>query len=176
LNVIANQTDAENAFITARVDAINTGKVRATANPSATYSVGRNVEPLKIGDPTSVNGQFADMETAMKTRIITALGLDTLTEANDIANANKMAEALIIQLGQDNEEFRAFINDLQAESPKFDVLLNDTTLAMSAPQSATRLAKTTIIANPDLTKGVMKTPKGTFTLEIPNHEENNKTV
>jgi hypothetical protein len=49
--------------------------------------------------------------TAMKAQIVTALGV-TGAEAT---KANALAEALIIQLGQDNEEFRAFVDDLTAE-------------------------------------------------------------
>jgi hypothetical protein len=67
----------------------------------ATFNVPANYGPIKMG-----------LENALKEQIVTALGIGG---ADNITKANAMAQALITQLGQDNQEFLAFINDLQAE-------------------------------------------------------------
>jgi hypothetical protein len=87
-----------------------------------TYDAGGRITPaIQIGDSVDVSTQFATMITAMKTQIVTQLGL-TGTEQS---KAEKMAEALIIQLGQDNEEFRAFIDDLGAKGTFSTALSHD---------------------------------------------------
>ncbi|GHU07928.1 hypothetical protein FACS1894151_03010 [Spirochaetia bacterium] len=69
-----------------------------------------------------------DLETAMKTQIIAALGLVT------VSNADKMAEALIYQL-QDTEELRALKTDL--ENKGYDIILNrQSDLAQVGTQSS----------------------------------------
>jgi hypothetical protein len=158
-----NVTAAATAFDTARNVIIGT----LSSTTAGNYSVGRSIGNISgIGTKTRVDIQFGEMITAMKLQITEALGITGET------NADKMAEALIIQLGQDNEEFRAFINDLQAEGVFSDLLNAISWLASTNSQSNTRLAKATIIANPDLTKGVMKSEKGSFTWEIPQQENN----
>jgi hypothetical protein len=99
---------------------------------------------LNIGEGTSVYAQFADMKTAMKTRIINSLGLTGVT------NADAMAEALVIQLAQDQEEYRAFIDDITGEHLMDGWLANYAgPVASVSPQSAVRLAAVSPEANFD---------------------------
>jgi hypothetical protein len=61
-------------------------------------------------DTPGNSGDLRDaLANAMKAKIVTALGL------TGVANADAMAEALVIQLGQDMSELDAFIEDLQLE-------------------------------------------------------------
>jgi hypothetical protein len=115
---------------------------------AGTYIGGGRTSSLNIGSDADVhNGQFVQLMTAMKTQIVNALGLTGVT------NADKMAEALIIQLGQDNEEFRAFIDDLGAEgltnalSPGHDYSTGAFVVASAGMQSGPKLAA----VNPDTT-------------------------
>jgi hypothetical protein len=64
---------------------------------------------LNIGTSGNFVALMTNLKGEMKTQILAKLGLTGVT------NADAMAEALIIQLGQDNEEFRAFIEDLTKE-------------------------------------------------------------
>jgi hypothetical protein len=91
------------------------------------------------GNYGNITLQLDEMQGILKTQIVTALGLDTLA-GGQLANADDMAEALIIQLGQDHEEYKALVNDLQAEG-RFGNLFNDTIkFASLGSQSSTRLA------------------------------------
>jgi hypothetical protein len=80
-------------------------------NTSGTYDKNGRGTALNIGTESDFNALMARLLTAMKAPVVTALGV-TGAEAT---KANALAEALIIQLGQDNEEFRAFVDDLTAE-------------------------------------------------------------
>jgi hypothetical protein len=139
---------AEDAFKSVRDAAIAAGGITATT--PGTCEVGRGIADLQIGTGTSVAAQFADMITKMKTQIITQLGL------TGVANADAMANALIIQLGQDNEEFRALINDIQAES--LDFALNYDYSTGAAAVSSVGEQSTTRLASVDVTfdKGELK--------------------
>jgi hypothetical protein len=121
--------EAENAFKLARDPLAAAGLITATTTGTI---VPRSTE-LHIG--SNVSAQFADMETGMKTRIISALGLTGVT------NADAMAEALVIQLAQDQKEYRAFIDDITAEG-LLSTGLGDYQVPVAAvgPQSAVRLA------------------------------------
>jgi hypothetical protein len=99
-------TIAEDAFKAARSQLVN-----ISSTLTGKYTVGRGVADLNIGKGSSVTQQFDDMMKIMKAYIVAQLGVTGAEESK----AQTMAEALIIQLGQDNEEFRAFVDDLQAE-------------------------------------------------------------
>jgi len=101
----AAATTAEGAFA-ALLPAAGEGAY----NTSGVYDNGRSTL-LNIGSPADFNALNGRLLTAMKAQIVAALGV-TGAEAT---KANALAEALIIQLGQDNEEFRAFVDDLTAE-------------------------------------------------------------
>ncbi|MDR2619437.1 MAG: hypothetical protein LBC62_11265, partial [Treponema sp.] len=79
-----------------------------------------------------------EIQSGLKSQIVTALGL---TGDN---NANKMAEALIIQLGQDNEEFRALIDDFKTRETDLSYALNSNyaqyLTAQAQTQSGIKLA------------------------------------
>lgn len=121
-------TLSENAFKDARQQII--AYITPTADEDGMYAVGRNMEDLKIGDTDSVTLQFADMKRAMKNQIVSALGL------TGVANADNMAEALVIQLGKDNEGFRAFVRDLQEEGLNTALNLDYTDYGYSQVASA----------------------------------------
>jgi hypothetical protein len=102
-----NIAAAVESFKNARHPLASGGLIPPTA--PGTCSTGRGIPVLNIGTPGSVNGQFTAMKAEMENQIIDALGL------TGIENADKMAQALVIQLAQDQEEFRAFIDDITAE-------------------------------------------------------------
>jgi hypothetical protein len=84
--------------------------------PTGTYEVRGN--GIKIGS----NGRFIQLNDrtlipAIRSQIVEALGI---TQSYNETNANEMAKALIVQLGQDNEEYRAFVDDLIAENENED--------------------------------------------------------
>jgi hypothetical protein len=139
----AASSDFQTALTTARDQAVLESLTIRTlygdwTNPRGTKIVG-------FGDGVN-SGAFQDLMSIMKTKIVDALGL------TGVANADKMAEALIIQLGQDNEEFRALIGDFQKanELNKSDLtnwpnditnaLDGSYTIAQVQPQSSTHLA------------------------------------
>jgi hypothetical protein len=75
----------------------------------------------------------------MVSQIVTALGITGAEQSK----AEAMARALVIQLGQDHQEFKAFINDLQAEKTNYHVdytILDRTDIAQVGPQSNVKLA------------------------------------
>jgi hypothetical protein len=98
-------TDAETAFLDA-VHAIPS-ESGFPQNPN-TYNNGRGTIFNNIGNGVEFGGLLVNLSAEMKTQIIDALGVT----GKD--NAESMASALITQFG-DNEEFRAFVDDLQAE-------------------------------------------------------------
>ena len=83
------------------------------------------------------------LEDQMVTRIVDALGLSGLT-GQELTNAKEMAKALVIQLGQDHQEFKAFIDDLEKEQTNYSVdysqVLNSTNIAQAGAQSSVKLA------------------------------------
>jgi hypothetical protein len=105
------QTTMENDFATA-LSAI--GKTV----PSGTYDNGRG-SGIKIGS----NGAFIQLNetllNVLRGKIVMALGI---TQYYNEDNAHEMAQALVIQLGQDGEEYRAFVDDLKAEGTFSSVL------------------------------------------------------
>jgi hypothetical protein len=125
------------------------------------YKTARGLTGLSLGDTSSniyinrgrvqvatgsITSQLNQIQAAMETQIVEALGLDTLT-GEQLARANAMADALIIQLGQDHEEFTAFVNDLQASGSTFSTALgwdykieSIAQIASLGSQSSTRLA------------------------------------
>jgi hypothetical protein len=133
---------------------------------------------LDIGNIGTFNLQTGEMQAVMRGQIIEALGLDGLTGDQQTA-AQQMADALIIQLGQDREELRAFKDDLTAEAdeekgnrPAFAQALNYQvgsgmqTVAQAGTQSNVRLARLDDGAafSPELVKGAYGTKyTGSFT-------------
>jgi hypothetical protein len=101
---------------------------------------------LAIGEKNAVNAQFTYMQNKMADLIVSKLGITG--DSTLMTNAQNMAKALVIQLGQDQQEFAAFIKDLQEEdqnynssSHKFDNVLNSTAaIAGISTQSNIRLA------------------------------------
>ena len=90
------------------------------------------------------------LEDQMVARIVDAWGLSGLA-GQERTNANEMAKALVIQLGQDHQEFRAFIDDLEKEQTNHSVdysqVLNSTNIAQAGTQSNVKLASVDAAAN-----------------------------
>jgi hypothetical protein len=112
---------------------------------------------VKIGSHTSAPSLARDrfdyccteLENQMVARIVTALGITGAEQSK----VEAMARALVIQLGQDHQEFKAFVNDLQAEQTNYTVsytILDRTDIAQVGPQSNIKLAS----VNPE--KGVRR--------------------
>jgi hypothetical protein len=146
----------------------NTGISTATDR----YVIARNLTGLSFADTSSstqtyrgqllgnigdYDGQLAQIKTEMKAQIVEALGLDTLT-GGQLANANAMADALIIQLGQDHEEFHAFVDDVVASNYTYAMgwsySAGKTTLSSLGSQSSTRLASIDTTFDPEKLKGL----------------------
>jgi hypothetical protein len=134
-------TDKEDEFKGYRDPLASEGLIPATV--SGTYLPPRGAA-LNIGSSISVTAQFTAMENAMQSQIITALGIE------NNANNQNIAKALIIQLFQDLEEQKAFIEDIVAEglanAYNYD---GENILASASPQSAVRLAAVSPEANFD---------------------------
>jgi type II secretory pathway pseudopilin PulG len=89
---------------------------------------------LNVGNEAEFNALCGRLVAAMTPQIVAKLGFSG-------ANANEVAKALIIQLGQDHEEFKAFINDLEAETGCDSVLgYTGFTVASAGSQSNEKLA------------------------------------
>jgi hypothetical protein len=134
-------TAAVNAFVTARNKIIGSITAANMVHDSGYYHAGRGVPLMYIGDNTSVDQQFVDMEDQMANRIVTALGITGAEQSK----AEAMARALVIQLGQDHYEFQVFMDDLQAEQTNYAVdysalLADNTVAAQVGPQSNVKLA------------------------------------
>jgi hypothetical protein len=142
------RNDSNNGLNTAVSDFNNTRSSISDSDFPAevygTWSNGRGA--LAIGEVNSVNAQFTYMQNKMADLIVSKL--DITGDSALMTNAQNMAKALVIQLGQDQQEFATFIKDLQKEdenynssSPKFDSVLNSTAaIAGISPQSSIRLA------------------------------------
>ncbi|MDR2133966.1 MAG: hypothetical protein LBP27_02570, partial [Treponema sp.] len=97
--------------------------------------------------------------------ILMALELDTLTGA-DLDNARAAALALVIQLGEDAEELRAFMDDVAkvglalGNGTKIeDYKCQESMVAQTAPQSGTRLAHVDAKFSPELGKRRRQAPQ-----------------
>jgi hypothetical protein len=119
--------------------------------PAGKYDAGRGNIFQFSGGNDSLNDYFTitlnpALIAEMKTQILAKLGLNGLTGAQ-LTNANAMAEALIIQLGQDHKEITAFYDDLVKETG-FGVALAE--VAQANSQSDIKLAA----VNPVIRRGV----------------------
>jgi hypothetical protein len=94
-------TEAVNDFISKRTTA-------GVTNASNTANFNIRGTNIPIGNSALVNAQLAELKNTMIGQITSNLGISG-------TEANKLAEALIIQLGQDQEELRAFRTDLEKE-------------------------------------------------------------
>ncbi|MDR2617963.1 MAG: hypothetical protein LBC62_03740, partial [Treponema sp.] len=87
---------------------------------------------------TNHDAVLAGMMAQMKTRVVAALGL------TDVTNADAMAEALLTQIAQDHQEFTAFVEDMTKQGMfagrTADLFRTHQYIAQSQTQSATKLA------------------------------------
>jgi hypothetical protein len=144
-------TDFQTLIDTARTEAAGDDTAGTIRPLTHNWNNGRNAAISNYNSASNGNGPQDgvfkyDLMNIMKKKITDALGL------TGVENADKMAEALIIQTGQDNEEFRALIDDFQKATEL--AIAGDTTythnltnvlnatynIAQTQPQSLPRLA------------------------------------
>lgn len=154
--VAAAITAAVADFKSARAAVLSADSTIPTTNDSQVYAGPRGID-VPIGNDASVDTQLTAIGNVMKNKIIAALGL------TGVANADKMAEALVIQLCQDHEEFRAFVDDITAEG--LNVLNYQGPVASVAPQSNVKLAAVNPESafDPELTKTAYSKPFEKYT-------------
>jgi hypothetical protein len=132
---------ARSGYITARTATGDTQLTTITGD----YGNGRGTTIEDIGgNQGMIELQLNTLEDKIKELVVGGLGLD------GVEHANAMVNALIIQLGQDAEELRAFVDDVEAKNLTYDgvnaldtLLCNEgdiANFASVAPQSSVRLA------------------------------------
>jgi hypothetical protein len=135
-----------------------------------------------IGYPSNISYVHSGLKAKMKGQIITALGL------TGKPNADQMAEALVIQLVDDVEEFRAFINDLKGEAANYapdmtTEVLNHTfnlntyhQIAEVQETQTQRLASVNAEFAPDMLKSAYGKPFEQYTGNFTPYKKNDMTV
>jgi hypothetical protein len=154
---------ATSDFLSARGNIEGFNSTGMTGN----YGDGRGFNIIGIGnDGGAFNNQRDAMRDVMVGEILMALELDTLTGA-DLDKARAAALALVIQLGEDTEELRAFRDDIRKEGIAWgngELIENYKCeypmLAQTAPQSGTRLAHVDAKFSPELISLRRASPAG----------------